>query len=216
MQNGQPNLYRNLFVSKLSIVTYPCFITWRFHNFITSFSPSLTSENSSICWRNEGLGERIGKETNIPIRTACLLTSSESTPKIQLMPPIHHRNNYWWKFRHCSQTSYHVETCDDKFFLYYIHTPLCTPVIPASPLWRRQPATNNENLLGHMWTKLASSATKDILENTNFDSVNFYHYWLSITKFSTFKVNASFSQYMPCLFPTTTADHLFKTTIHIK
>lgn len=31
--------------------TYPCFMTCRFHSFITSFSPSLTSVNSSSCYK---------------------------------------------------------------------------------------------------------------------------------------------------------------------
>lgn len=33
----------------LSVNTYPCFMTCRFHSFMISFSPSLTSVNSSIC-----------------------------------------------------------------------------------------------------------------------------------------------------------------------
>lgn len=35
---------------------YPCFMTWRFQSFITSFSPSLTSVNSSICCKSQNVG----------------------------------------------------------------------------------------------------------------------------------------------------------------
>lgn len=173
MQNDQPHVSSNLFVSKLSRITYPCFITWRFHNFITSFSPSLTSENSSICWR---LGGRIGKETNTPIRTACLLPSSESIPKIQLI----HKNIYI-KFRLCSQKSKKKSLFMWRFVMInyiIIYSPNCVLLIPASPLWRRKAATNNENLFEHKETE-PTLQTEGILEKPNFDSINFHQQFFS-------------------------------------
>lgn len=43
----------------MSHVTYPCFMTCRFHSFITSFSPSLTSVNSSSCCKHKNINYEI-------------------------------------------------------------------------------------------------------------------------------------------------------------
>lgn len=130
MQNDQPKLYRNLFVAKLNTVTYPCFITWRFHNFITSFSPSLTSENSSICWR---LGERIGKETNSSSELHVCCQVVRAYPKFNLHTKIYIENSDS-AVKKVRKMSFHVETWDDKLYPNYIQPKLCIPDSSISSL----------------------------------------------------------------------------------
>lgn len=158
-----------------STLTYPCFITWRFHNFITSFSPSLTSENSSICWR---LGGRIGKKTNTTHQN-CMSAAKQwqhtqnSTYTQKYIKKIQALQSKKLKKCHLMQRLLMVNYILIIYRLYpYCIPKLCAPG-SASPLWRRKAGTNNENLFKHKLKVYLKKQTLIPWISTNSSSAKF-------------------------------------------